>query len=172
MIEVEKVQPTARELRMVTRGWGALHWVAVLPVVAYPVGFIVFGLLALGETGDRFPPSLLFLAFATTTIVWVTANGLLHDAAVRAMRRSPTGREAWNWRIDADGFVFENGLQTNRLDWRGVMAVREEKDRFLFLVTPALNPVLPKRLLTPEQTADLRALIAEVTASGRLGAGA
>lgn len=171
MIEVENVQPTAREYRMVTRGWGALHWVAVLPVVVFPVGFLTFGLAALGETGDRFPPSLLFLAFLATLLIWVLSNALLRDVAVRAMRASPTGREPWNWRIDADGFVFENRLQTNRLDWRGVMAVREEKDRFLFLVTPGHNPVLPTRLLTEDQKTELRALIADATASGRLGGG-
>ncbi|MFC5343948.1 YcxB family protein [Brevundimonas staleyi] len=171
MIEVKNVQPTAREYRMVTQGWGALHWVAVLPVVVFPIGFLVFGLLALGETGDRFPPALMFLAFGVTTVIWMIANALLRDVAVRAMRRSPTGREDWNWRIDADGVVFENALQSNRLDWRGVMAVREEKDRFLFLVTPGHNPVQPMRLLTPEQKTELRALIAEVTASGRMGAG-
>lgn len=172
MIEVENVQPTTRELRAVRRGWGALHWAAVVPVVAFPIGFVVFGLLALGPEGDRFPGTLLFFSFAATVLIWIIGNAVLRDVVVRAMRASPTGRAAWRWRIDADGFVFENGLQTNRLDWRGVRAVREEKDRFLFLVTPGHNPVLPTRLLTPEQKTELRALIAEVTASGRLGAGA
>ena len=58
-----------------------------------------------------------------------------------------------------------------RIDWRGVKSFVEEKDRFLFLITPALNLVLPKRLLSPEQSTELRALIAEVTVSGRLGTG-
>jgi hypothetical protein len=38
-------------------------------------------------------------------------------------------------------------------------------------VTPAYNPVLPKRLLGEQQLADLRSLIADLTASGRLGRG-
>jgi hypothetical protein len=67
--------------------------------------------------------------------------------------------------------VFSNGLQTNDVDWRAIMKVRDESDRFVFLVTPAYNPVLPKRLLGEQQLADLRGLIAEVTASGRLGRG-
>jgi len=52
-----------------------------------------------------------------------------------------------------------------------VKAFQEEKDRFLFLVTPAYNPVLPTRLLTDEQKQALRALVADVRARGVLGAG-
>ena len=49
--------------------------------------------------------------------------------------------------------------------------MRDEKDRFLFLVSPAYNPVLPKRLLDEQQLSDLRELISEIRAGGRLGAG-
>lgn len=140
--------------------------------MVFPIGFLIFGLLALGPDGDRFPPSLMFLAFLTTLLVWMISNRVLMDVAARAARSSPTGARPWRWRIDADGLVLDNGLHHNRIDWRGVRAVLEEKDRFLFLVTPAYNPVLPSRSLTPEQKTALRALVAEVTATGRMGTGA
>nr|WP_255500214.1 YcxB family protein [Brevundimonas sp. P7753] len=77
----------------------------------------------------------------------------------------------WRWSIDQQGLLFENGLQSNRLDWAGVKTVQEEADRFLFLVTPSNNPVLPKRLLDGDQMDRFRALVAEAKASGRLGGG-
>ena len=77
----------------------------------------------------------------------------------------------WRWRINGTGLRFDSGLQSNRLDWRGVKQVRDEKDRFVFLVSPAYNPVLPKRLLNDRQMETLRALIADLRASGRLGGG-
>jgi hypothetical protein len=62
-------------------------------------------------------------------------------------------------------------LQRNTTDWRAIKTVIEEADRFLFLVTPGNNPVLPKRNLSSDQVEALRALIQRVEASGRLGAG-
>lgn len=169
LIEVDEVQPTARECRAMTKGWGLVHWACFVPIIVYPIGFIVFGFLAMGRDGDRIPPELFAVAIIATSLIWVAANWFLRRTAKRAQQASPTGLLVWRWRIDGEGFVFDNGLQRNQLDWRAVKAVLEEKDRFLFLVTPGYNPVLPTRLLTPDQKSVLRALIAEVTKSGRLG---
>ena len=171
MIEVRDIQATTKELRTLTRGWGGLHWVAVLPQIAFPVGFLTFGLLALGGDEPRFPLILLFGSFLIASLVWIAACQILMAVTVRAMRASPMGAQATTWRLDADWLEFGTDLQQTRIDWRGVKAFVEEKDRFLFLITPALNLVLPKRLLSPEQSTELRALIAEVTVSGRMGTG-
>jgi hypothetical protein len=56
-------------------------------------------------------------------------------------------------------------------DWRGIKDVLREHDRFVFLLSPAYNAPLPIRCLTQDQLQELEALIAEVRASGRLGAG-
>ncbi len=172
MIEVENVQPTAREYRALRRGWGALHWVAVLPLATFQFGFLIFGILALGPHEARYPPLLLFVSFFVTWLVWMIANWMQLKVTVKALDDSPVGGLSWRWQIDAEGIIVSNALQTSTLDWRGVKAVVEEKDRFLFLVTPSSNPVLPTRLMTEAQRTELRALVAEVKASGRLGAGA
>lgn len=171
MIEIENVEPTAREYRALTKGWGALHWAAVPPMVVFPIGFLIFGLLALGGEARRFPPSLMFGAFAVTLVIWLIAQRVLLEVTVRTLRSSPAGGRPWNWRIDAEGIVLDNRLQRAKFDWRGIKSVVEDKDRFLFLVTPNYNPVLPTRLLSEVQKTDLRALVAEVEASGRLGTG-
>lgn len=172
MIEVENVQPTAREFRGFSSGWGVLHWLGLAPMFAFPLGLFVFWLLAMGQDGDRVPLPLFLAVVVTAVLLWAGGHAVMVRVAMHSIRRSPAGALPWRWRIDADGLVFDTPLQCNQLDWRGVKSVVEEGDRFLFLVTPALTPVLPKRLLSAEQTTELRALIAEVTASGRLGAGA
>jgi len=103
--------------------------------------------------------------------VWLVSGWAVRKVSSREAKKTPTGNLPWKWSIDADGIVFRNGLQTNNVDWRAIRTVREESDRFLFLVTPAYNPVLPKRLLNEQQLAGLRSRVAEVTASGRLGRG-
>ena len=168
MIEIEDVQPNAHEFRAIKRGWGFLHWALTVPALVGWLGFAVFGLVVLGMAGPIVPPEILPAALVTTYLIWRLSNWMVRKVAASAQRSSPTGGLPWNWRIDADGIVFDNGLQRNQIDWRGVKAVREEPDRVLFLVTPGYNPVLPTRLLTSEQKADLKALIAEARTSGLL----
>lgn len=171
MIIVENVQPTAREFRHITGGWGAMHWLCIPYTYAFLAGLLFYGLIASSLAEDVLPP-FLFVGFVVGSYgLWFVSGWAVRRAAARAVARSPTGGLAWRWSIDADGIVFTNGLQTNQLDWRAVKSVRDESDRFLFLVTPAYNAVLPKRLLEEAQLTALRALIAEVTASGRLGRG-
>jgi hypothetical protein len=171
MIEVEAVQPTAREFRSIKGGWGAIHWVCMPYTYAFLLGFLIYGLVANALTGHVLPPFLLSGALFVTWIAWLVAGWAVRKVASHEAGKAPAGNLPWNWSIGPEGIVFSNGLQKNDVDWRAIMKVREESDRFLFLVTPAYNPVLPKRLLSEQQLADLRCLIAAVTASGRLGRG-
>ena len=167
MIEIEAVQPNAREFRPMRRGWGLIHWACLVPSYAYLVGFLAFGVLA----GSLLPEGLFFGAVVGSWLLSLLGAQWLKQVTYNEQRKAPTSSLPWRWRIDDEGLSFDNGLQTNRVDWRGVKIVQEERDRFLFLVTPAYNPVLPKRLMTAEQVVALKALIADVTASGRLGRG-
>lgn len=167
VIHIEAVAPTAREMRAIRRGWGGLHWVCLLPRYAFVMGFATFGLMVEGTA----PAGLFGTVVIISGLVWWGGLQLTQIVAARAQRKSPTGVLTWAWTIDDQAMTFDNGLQLTRVDWRAVKSVTEDGDRFVFLVTPGYNPVLPKRLLDASQLAALKALIAEVTGSGRLGAG-
>nr|WP_316629156.1 YcxB family protein [uncultured Brevundimonas sp.] len=171
MIVVEAVRPTAKELRPLQSGWGALHWVACVPLYIGFVGFLVFGLVALGPNGDAYPPGLLFVFFAGTFLVWAASYRLSAWVNAKATMAAPAGSLDWRWTISEAGLTFDTPLQANRTDWKAIKAMKEERDRFVFLVLPGHNPVLPKRLLTDEQAQDLRTLVDALDRRGVLGAG-
>jgi hypothetical protein len=171
MIEIADVRPTPREARPLTGGWGAIHWVCVFPTYAFLIGFLAFGVVAVSLARESLPPGLFGGFLLGSWLLWALGQHWQRRSYAAEARRAPAGALAWRWRIDQAGLQFDTGLQSNRVDWRAVKTVRDEKDRFLFLVSPAYNPVLPKRLLDERQLTDLRGLISEVQTSGRLGAG-
>ena len=76
--------------------------------------------------------------------------------------QAPAGAVASDWMLDDAGVTLAHPLVGSRFAWAGLRDVREEKDRFVFLVTPMNNPVLPHRCLQPEQLLALRSLIQTV----------
>lgn len=171
MIVVEAVKPTPRELRGLRSGWGAMHWVVLLPLYIGFGGFLLFGLVAMGPDGDAYPPVLLIVFFGGTFIAWMAAYRLAAFIGARTAKAAPASGMDWRWTISNEGLKFESALQTNWTDWRAIKAVQEERDRFVFLLLPGNNPVLPKRLLAEDQLAAVRTLVAEARSRGVLGAG-
>lgn len=169
IIEVQNVLPTPREFRPMSRGWGAMHWVCIPYTYAFLIGFLIYG-LAVTSFAEEAPPLLFVGCLAASWLVWQVSAWMVRRVADYETRKTPTGGLPWDWSISPEGLTFTNGLQTNRFDWGAVKSVREEGDRFLFLVVPAYTPVLPKRLLSEPQLSDLRTLIAQVAADGRIGA--
>jgi len=170
-VEIEDVSPTPREMRPVNKGWGVVHWACVVPTYAPMLGLLIFGFLAIDFADGLIPPGLFGASIIGTWAAWLIGGWWYRRAVMRAHQMAPTGGLGWRWTINESGLRFDTPLQDNRIDWRGVKSVREEKDRILFLVTPMNNPVLPKRLLDPTQLEVLRRLVDEVRTSGRLGAG-
>lgn len=170
-VEIEDVSPTPREMRPVNKGWGVVHWACVVPTYAPMLGLLIFGFLAIDFADGLIPPGLFGASIIGTWAAWLIGGWWYRRAVMRAHQMAPTGGLGWRWTINESGLRFDTPLQDNRIDWRGIKSVREEKDRILFLVTPMNNPVLPKRLLDPAQLEVLRRLIDEARASGRLGAG-
>lgn len=142
-----------------------------LPLYGPVLTAVVFGLTVSVLAGDHLPPVLLGGFILGTVMLWAFTSRLTQAVVTSEAAKAPVSGLDWRWTIDDQGLVFDNALQSNRLDWRAVKSVRSDRDRFVFLVTPHYNPVLPTRLLTEAQMAALEALIAEVTASGRLGRG-
>lgn len=170
-IEIRNVCPTPREGRPFKSGWGAVHWACLPYTYAFLIGFLLYGIVVSVLAEDVLPPFLLTGFVIGTWLFWWGAAWLVQLASARAGKKAPTGGLHWDWRIGSEEIVFTNGLQTNQCDWRAVKLVREEDDRFLFLVSPSYNPVLPKRLMDEAQVSELRALVDQVRAAGRLGAG-
>ena len=170
IIDVQNVQPTPKELRAVSRGWGAMHWVCIPYTYAFQIGFLIYG-LAVSSFAEDAPRFLFVGCLGGSWLLWQASAWMVRRVAAHETRKTPTGGLAWDWSISSEGLTFTNGLQTNRFDWRAVKSIREEGDRFLFLVVPAYTPVLPKRLLSEPQLSGLRTLIAQVIADGRIGGG-
>lgn len=172
MIEVRGVQPTAREVRPLQKGWGGVHWWACLPLLIPFVGLWALALVAANAPdADGSLLRATGIIVIATTVAWVAARYLHGMALLRAARSAPGGGMLSDWTIDGTGFAFGTPVSSSRIGWEGIKAVREEKDRFIFLMSPAANPVLPKRQLSEDQQVALRQLVADVTAANRLGRG-
>jgi len=171
VIRIEGVRPLPGELRSISGGWGALHWFACipmfLPLLVLPIVLVVIGDM---DDASAVQARVLGVMFATV-ILWVLVQRMTPWVYSRAGKSAPTAGASYLWEISETGLEVGGALMASRIDWRAVKAVREEVDRFVFLLTPVNNPVLPKRQMTAGQITALKALIADVTASGRLGRG-
>ena len=172
MIKIEAVQPNARELRPISKGWGAIHWWACLPIYILIVGLcvLVLTVAAMRAYDQALANAVVAIMFATV-IAWLLSQSVARKAMAAAQRRAPSAALPCDWTFGEEGVGFVSALAASRYDWRAVVAVREEKDRFVLLISPAYNPVLPMRQLNADQIVALKALIADVTVSGRLGRG-
>lgn len=128
-------------------------------------------IVAHSYAGDALPPGVFLALVCGSLVAWWLGTVAAWRLIRRQTRRAPASGLPSDWAFDEGGVTIVNPLSTTRLDWRAVRDVREEKDRFVFLVLPMNNPVLPRRLLDVAQLETLRNLTASVKSSGRLGAG-
>lgn len=170
-VRIVGVRATPRELRPVIRTWPGLGFWIRIPILwlaaCMLATMIVLVAVPMPETATFWIGGLWVAG-----LYGLIGLGLFVQRKGQALtRRTPLGALSADWRLDDAGLTFSTPLSENRLAWEAVTAVREEKDRIVFAVTPYTNHVLPRRALTAEQARDLAALIAEVRASGRLGRG-
>ncbi len=168
MISVAGVRPTPREMRPIRKGWGAMHAFMLGPILVPFVGLWALACWGVGPYADR---AVLLAALIGTPVAWVVSRLLADRAVARATRLSPASDRAIDWRLDETGIELSNDLFFSRIRWGALVSVREEENRFVFLLTPPGSPILPKRVLTPDQQTELRMLLADLRASGRLGRG-
>lgn len=159
MIEIQDVQPNGRELRQIRSGWGAVHWACIPYTYAFIVGFSLYGIASIEWADGLIPTGTFLMIFGLSYVVWFISGWAVRCASAAELAKAPTGEKPWHWIIDDSGFTFDNGLQTNRLAWAGIKAVKEDADRYVLLVTPQNNPILPKRLLDEKQHAEFRRLV-------------
>ena len=102
---------------------------------------------------------------------FVGLSMLAHRRVMAVSRAAPISQRPVTWRLSADGFIVSAEGLESRVDWTLVAAVVEEKDRWIFALTPNSNFILPLRGLDADQIAAVRAIVADVRAKGVLGAG-
>lgn len=168
MIEVRGVRATPRELRPVLKAWPSERWMSVVPMLW------LYGCMATTVfLWSRVPSHDLIPVVQLAMLLGMFVIGiLLTRRTLRAVAASPTAGHAMDWVFDERGVRITSPVHEHSYDWRGVMRVVEDRDRFIVVISLATNHVLPMRVLTEDQKTGLRALIAEVAASGRMGAGA
>jgi hypothetical protein len=171
-VHIAGVKATPRELRPVIKAWAGLGWWMRAPLLwlcacALAAAVVMF-LVPMPETVTIWMGGLWLAALYGL----IGLGLLLHRKGQAMARRTPMGALSFDWRLDDAGLTFSTPISENRLAWEAVTAIREEKHRIVFAVTPYANHILPRRALNEDQARDLAVLIAEVRASGRLGRGA
>ena len=171
MIEIRDVYPSPNEVHPVTRGWGWVHWVVWLPSV---VPYLVMSLLAVlvAAWGPEGTAPVLAVALLIGGSLLTMGSGWAVQAIMRRKALSSAAASGGHdWAIDDAGVSLTNAVLQTRYRWEGFHGVLDEKDRFVFLISVAGGLPLPKRYLAAEQIDALRALVADVRASGRMGRG-
>lgn len=172
MIQILQVLPQGREARPFMKGWGAIHWAPCLPLYVLCIGIGVLFATAYGWAYEEEGRSLRILIITLAIFVlWAMTTKLSEHVYRKANKSAPSSGLPCDWTLDQSGIAFSSALASSRTNWEAIKAVREESDRIIILLSPSANPILPKRQLTDEQLSAIRALVDEVTASGRLGAG-
>lgn len=169
MIHIGGFKPTARELRPVLKAWPGVRSWANLGVIW--MGAVAIVTIILAAAVD---PSVGYwiMGCQIALIYGVILLGFFVQKRIaRLGAAAPLMGLDCEWCIDERGIELTTTLSKNFVDWQAIVRVVEEKDRLIFAVTLPLNYVLPKRAVTNEQIAALKALVADVTASGRLGRG-
>ncbi|MDP1912057.1 YcxB family protein [Brevundimonas sp.] len=170
MIEILDVRQTPREMRPVYGAWPVARWWGYVVRGWFAALFVITMAVAwwFSEPEGFFRIAVCLLV----SVYGLLGLGLIANRRIgRATLAAPLGDAASRWRFDQNGLRIMYALGEQSLDWRAVVRVVEEKDRFIFAVTPGRNHVLPLRCFGPGQLDAFRALIAEVQTSGRLGSG-
>ena len=171
MIEIRGIRPTPEGSRPFSVG--PITWVGRgLSLIPWALAGALI-IVAAHLTGDRSLTFFLVMTALAGAVLWSLARFLFRTLAARAWKRSPTWPLPNTWTLDDAGFTIFDGAFHLRMSWGAVIAIREEPDRFLFITSPVSAQVLPIRFLDAgrDQITEVRALIADVTASGRLGRG-
>ncbi|WP_395945231.1 YcxB family protein [Brevundimonas sp.] len=169
VVEVRGVKPTPKEGRLALKAWPALGLWARLPLLWLIVCLAGAGGLIAFSVGERIGWIIALLLAALYGFVGL--NILAQRKLAALSRVCPISRRPVDWRVSGEGFsVVSAGLES-RVDWRLVATAVEDRDRFIFALTPYSNFVLPLRMLDAAQLETVRDLIADARARGVLGAG-
>lgn len=159
MIEVPEVKATPEELGPFS-AWDEATRRLCVPLYVQIAGLLAVVLIVAGMSRNT----------ALTIIVAVTALAtfLLEKAAAqwalaaqqRVHRATPMGSAASTYVIDDEGLHVRNPHGVSLMRWSAMKGVLRDRNRFVFLVSPNNNTVLPRRLMSSAQELALIDMIA------------
>lgn len=135
-----------------------------LLIMAGPIAPLFYWSSALDPSLTQVVVAMLLLLASWWLLIWV--QNAAWRAYLREIARTPSGAEADDWFIDAQGVRTESPSLNWSSPWSGFADVRESTTVIHFILTPTLVMVLPKRVLTDEQLAAIRAHIAAARERG------
>jgi hypothetical protein len=169
-IEIRAVAASGTELRRAMGFNSLVAYLALAWRLVGPLGLLFLFVVALRHAPDQ-AGGLLTGVFAGTVALAGIIGATLNLAYRHGRKRAPLTASAVDWSLDENEIRLNAALFSSRLSWGAVTRVEEQRDRFVFQAPPDSSLILPKRALNADQLLHLRTLIAEVRASGRLGAG-
>lgn len=169
VVEVFGVQPTPKEGRAAIKAWPAIRRWTTLPMLWLGL-FMMATILA--AAFDPYGQVAWVAGLQLAGLYgFVGLSVLAHRRIMTVSRAAPISQRPVTWRLSADGFVVSAEGLESRVDWTLVAAAVEEKDRWIFALTPNSNFILPLRVLDADQAEAVRAIVADARARGVLGAG-
>lgn len=169
VVEVFDVQPTPKESRAAIKAWPTIRRWTTWPMLWLGL-FMMATILA--AAFDPYGPVAWVVGLQLAGLYgFVGLSILAHRRIMTVSRAAPISQQPVSWRLSADGFVVSAEGLESRVDWTLVAGAVEEKDRWIFALTPNSNFILPLRVLDAGQAEAVRAIVADVRAKGVLGAG-
>lgn len=166
--EFQRVCLTAQDQAISHSPWPALNrlnGLATLPVVGAP---ILIG-LALSAAGQGSTAAVIAAVIAAACVLtWWGVCLAASRSAARLYASTPVGAAPLDWRFDDTGLVQSSSAIRSETPWDSVVEVKEEVDRFLFLLTPYTTLALPKRFGRDEDVQALRGLVEAARRDGRI----
>jgi hypothetical protein len=169
VVEVFGVQPTPKEGRAAIKAWPTIRRWTTWPMLWLGLFMMATILVA---AFDTYGPVAWVVGLQLAGLYgFVGLSMLAHRRVMAVSRAAPISQRPVSWRLSAGGFVVSAEELESRAGWTLVAAAVEEKDRWIFALTPNSNFILPLRGLDADQIAAVRAIVADVRAKGVLGAG-
>ena len=169
VVEVFGVQPTPKEGRAAIKAWPTIRRWTTWPMLWLGLFMMATILVA---AFDPYGPVAWVVGLQLAGLYgFVGLSILAHRRVMAVSRAAPISQRPVTWRLSADGFVVSAEGLESRVGWTLVAAAVEEKDRWIFALTPNSNFILPLRGLDADQIAAVRAIVADARAKGVLGAG-
>jgi hypothetical protein len=133
-------------------------------ILTGPIAPLLFWSSELGPGFAQVAIAMVLLLASWLLLIWV--QNAAWRTYLREVARTPSGAEEDDWFIDAQGVSTDAPSLKWSSPWSGFADVRESLTVIHFILTPTLVMVLPKRVLSDEQLAAVRAHIAAARQRG------
>jgi hypothetical protein len=169
VVTVAGVTPTPKEGRPALAAWPALRLTARWPMLW--LGLFMIATILVAAFDSSGPVAWVVGLQLAGLYGFVGLSLLAHRRIMTVSRAAPISQPPVAWRLSAEGFVVSAEGLESRVAWPLVAAAVEEKDRWIFALTPNSNFILPLRVLDAVQAEAVRGLVADARTRGVLGVG-